>query len=149
MKQKITRIFAVLCALLVISCSDTLDIQQAYNFSLSSWHLPAKIAVGEPVEIRLTLAREGDYTGAVYRIGHVQMAGNGVLADQHGTPLTDRESRPLADVPGLDTSDPCRQVFTLWYTATAGQKSEIELTATDNFGQRSSLKITFDVTPDS
>ena len=49
-------------------CDDRLEVQQAYDFSLSSWYLQEGIEPDETVEIRLTLDREGDYREARYRM---------------------------------------------------------------------------------
>lgn len=62
-------------SLLLYSCDDKLDVKQDYDFSLTSWHLPSDIRVGEAVEIRLTLTRKGDYVPAKYYIGYIQMEG--------------------------------------------------------------------------
>ena len=70
------------CALALLACTfagcdDRLEVRQAYDFSLSSWYLQEGIAPDETVEIRLTLDREGDYREARYRIGYIQLEGDG------------------------------------------------------------------------
>lgn len=62
-----------------------------------------QIATGETVEIRFYLDREGDYEKAEYEIGYIQMEGKGEVSDSEGIKLVNREVRPLAEVPGLDT----------------------------------------------
>lgn len=94
---------ALLAALAFSSCNDEIDIRQDYDFSLSSWYLQKQIATGETVEIRFYLDREGDYEKAEYEIGYIQMEGKGEVSDSEGIKLVNREVRPLAEVPGLDT----------------------------------------------
>ena len=53
--------------LLCASCDNGLDIQQAYTFSLETMPVQKRISVGETVEIRCTLVREGDMTARVTR----------------------------------------------------------------------------------
>lgn len=105
----------VFISAVLYSCDDKLDVRQDYDFSLSTWHLPSDIRVGEEVEIRLTLTREGDYLPAEYYIGYIQMEGKGEVFDSEGNSLVTREIYPLKDIPGLNRDNPKRQVFTLWY----------------------------------
>ena len=53
--------------------------------------------------------------------------------------------RPLAEVPGLDTENPVRQIFTLFYRSTSARRSELKFFVRDNFGRESELTVTFDV----
>ena len=80
------------CALALLAytlagCDDRLEVRQAYDFSLSSWYLQEGIAPDETVEIRLTLDREGDYREARYRIGYIQLEGDGEVFAADGTRL--------------------------------------------------------------
>lgn len=47
-------------------------------------------------------------------------------------------------MPGLDESDPCRQLFTLYYTATSDKQSEVRFVVVDNFGRERKLEVSFD-----
>ena len=105
------------CALALLACTftgcdDRLEVRQAYDFSLSSWYLQEGIAPDETVEIRLTLDREGDYREASYRIGYIQLEGDGEVFAADGTRLVNRELTELSGIAGLDTTDIRRQVFT-------------------------------------
>ena len=131
---------ALLAALAFSSCNDEIDIRQDYDFSLSSWYLQKQIATGETVEIRFYLDREGDYEKAEYEIGYIQMEGKGEVSDSEGIKLVNREVRPLAEVPGLDTE----QVFTLFYRSTSAKRSELKFFVRDNFGQEREMTVTFD-----
>ena len=56
-KIKICGIFAALLSL--FSCNDKIDVQQAYDFGITTWYLQKTIKPGQPVEIRFYLTREG------------------------------------------------------------------------------------------
>ncbi len=131
-------------ALMVSSCNDDIDIRQDYDFSLSSWYLQKQIATGETVEIRFYLDREGDYEKAAYELGYIQMEGKGEVSDSEGARLVNREVRPLAEVPGLDTENPVKQVFTLFYRSTSAKRSELKFFVRDNFGKEREMTVTFD-----
>ena len=135
----------LLAALAFSSCNDEIDIRQDYDFSLSSWYLQKQIAMGETVEIRFYLDREGDYEKAEYEIGYIQMEGKGEVSDSEGIKLVNREVRPLAEVPGLDTENPVRQIFTLFYRNTGEDNPGIRFVAVDNFGVERTLDIPFSI----
>ena len=136
---------ALLAALAFNSCNDGIDIRQDYAFSLTSWYLQQQIATGETVEIRFYLDREGDYEKAEYEIGYIQMEGKGEVSDSEGIKLVNREVRPLAEVPGLDTENPVRQIFTLFYRSTSARRSELKFFVRDNFGREREMTVTFDL----
>lgn len=100
---------------------------------------------GETVEIRFYLDREGDYEKAEYEIGYIQMEGKGEVSDSEGIKLVNREVRPLAEVPGLDTENPVRQIFTLFYRSTSARRSELKFFVRDNFGREREMTVTFDL----
>ena len=136
---------ALFAVLAFSSCNDGIDIRQDYDFSLSSWYLQKQIAMGETVEIRFYLACEGDYEKAEYEIGYIQMEGKGEVSDSEGIKLVNREVRPLAEVPGLDTENPVRQIFTLFYRSTSARRSELKFFVRDNFGREREMTVTFDL----
>lgn len=113
-------------ALAFSSCDDKIDIRQDYDFSLSSWYLQKQISADETVEIRFYLDREGNYGKAEYDIGYIQVEGKGEVTDCEGVKLVNREVRPLAEMPGLDTDNPVKQVFTLLYRSTSARRSELK-----------------------
>ena len=130
--------------LLFVGCNDKIDVRQEYDFALSCWHLPSEITPGERVEIRFTLTRLGDFKGAGYYIGYIQLTGEGEVSDSEGTLLMNRELHELRAMPGLNESDPYRQVFTLHYTALSDKRTSVRFIVADNFGQERELEITFD-----
>lgn len=123
------------------SCDDKLEVQQAYDFSLTSWYLQKTIFPDETVEIRLTLNRTGDYEEAGYNVGYIQMEGSGEVYDKKNVRLVNREMQPLNSIAGLDSIDPCRQVFTLFYRNKSSKNAEIKFVVRDNFGQERDLDI--------
>lgn len=135
---------ALFTVLAFSSCNDGIDIRQDYDFSLSSWYLQKQVATGETVEIRFYLDREGDYEKAEYEIGYIQIEGKGEVSDSEGMKLVNREVRPLAEMPGLDTENPVKQVFTLFYRSTSAKRSELKFFVRDNFGREREMTVTFD-----
>lgn len=135
---------ALFAVLAFSSCNDEVDIRQDYDFKLSSWYLQKQVATGETVEIRFYLDREGDYEKAEYEIGYIQIEGKGEVFDSEGMKLVNREVRPLAEVPELDTTNPVKQVFTLFYRSTSAKRSELKFFVRDNFGRERELTVTFD-----
>lgn len=145
MKNVLYKCIAALVAVLALgSCDDGIEIRQDYDFRLSSWYLQKQIATGETVEIRFYLDREGDYEKAEYEIGYIQVEGKGEVSDSEGTKLVNREVKPLAEVSGLDTENPVKQVFTLFYRSTSAKRSELKFFVRDNFGQEREMTVTFD-----
>ena len=138
-------ISALFTVLAFSSCNDEIDIRQDYDFKLSSWYLQKQIATGETVEIRFYLDREEDYEKAEYEIGYIQIEGKGEVFDSEGVKLVNREVRPLAEVPGLDTENPVKQVFTLFYRSTSARRSELKFFVRDNFGREREMTVTFDL----
>ena len=133
--------FTLLC--LLGSCDDKLEVQQAYDFSLTSWYLQKTISPDETVEIRLTLNRSENYEEARYQIGSIQMEGSGEVYDKKNVRLVNREMQPLDSIAELDGSDPCRQVFTLFYRNRSSKNAEIKFVVTDNFHQKRELDVSF------
>jgi len=134
-------ILTLLC--LLGSCDDKLEVQQAYDFSITSWYLQKTISLDETVEIRLTLNRSGNYEEARYQIGYIQMEGSGEVYDKKNVRLVNREMQPLDSIAELDGSDPCRQVFTLSYRNRSSKNAEIKFVVTDNFHQKRELDVSF------
>lgn len=136
--------FALLAGLGLAACNDKIDVKQDYDFALSCWHLPSEIVPGERVEIRFTLTRQGDFKGAEYYIGYIQLEGKGKVTDRTDMPLVSREIYELQTVSGLDADDPYRQVFTLYYTALSDERTEVRFVLVDNFGRERRLEVAFD-----
>ncbi len=68
-----TRFFGFLiavCAIAVLltSCSDDLDVQQSYPFTVEVMPYADKIAKGQTVELRFEIKPEGNYANTLYTI---------------------------------------------------------------------------------
>ena len=134
--KRIKYIVAALCVIVIIgalsSCSEGLDVQQGYGFSVVTLPVPKRLAVGETAEIRCSLVREGIYDGARYFMRYFQPDGRGELRLQDGTPLTPND---LYDVPGDE--------FRLYYTSASDDNQVIDIYFQDNFGATFNLSFTF------
>lgn len=77
--------YIVAALVLVAACNDSLDIQQAYPFSIETLPVPKKLKVGETAEIRCQLVRGGYYQPTTYQIRYFQPDGKGKLEMDNGT----------------------------------------------------------------
>lgn len=143
MKRFIIGCMAMITAMLLWSCNDRIEVQKTYDFSLSSWYLPTSIAVDEPVEIRFTLDRSGDYHEASYQIGYIQLSGEGAVTDASGAELVSREFIPLTRLPGLNTANPAAYTFSLYYTNRTTKRAELRFIVRDSFGQERLMETVF------
>ena len=154
MKRRILDMMMAACCMAVsfldlAACDNELDIQQEYPFTVESLPVADEIAGDETVEIRFYLDREGNYGKAEYDIGYIQVEGKGEVTDCEGVKLVNREVRPLAEMPGLDTDNPVKQVFTLFYRSTSTRRSELKFFVRDNFGQEREMSVSFDIESDA
>ncbi|MBD9133610.1 MAG: DUF3872 domain-containing protein [Alistipes indistinctus] len=127
------------------SCNDKIDVRKDYDFTLSTWYLQKTIEQDEPVEIRFTLDKAGNYDGAEYSVGYIQMEGKGAVYDEAGTLLVNREMHALDDMANVDHSHPFKDVFTLFYRSVSDKKSELKFIVMDNFGQQTDITVNFEI----
>ena len=118
--------------MLFSSCNDELDIQQMYDFSLSTMPVQKSIKQGETAEVRCTLHKSGNYADAKFYISYFQPDGKGVLQMDNGTVFSPN------DLYELD-----RDVFRLYYTSHCTDQQQIDVYISDNFGQRCELSLSF------
>ncbi|WP_390612527.1 TraQ conjugal transfer family protein [Alistipes onderdonkii] len=137
----VAAVFAALFCL--YGCNDGIDVRQEYDFSVSTWHLPAAVGPGEEVEIRFTIRSSGQFAGAFYRIAYVQIEGEGEVYDTEGAPLRPQEFRGITSLPELDARDPQKQLFTLYYKSLGADADRIQFIVQDNFGQERTLEVSF------
>ena len=103
-------LYALVCALMgltfgmLTSCSDDLDVQQSYPFTVETMPVPTRIVKGETVEIRCELKREGRFSDARYTIRYFQPDGKGKL----------RMDEQSIDIYFEDNSEPA-QLFQLTF----------------------------------
>lgn len=69
------------------------------------------------------------------------MQGQGQVYDAAEAALISREMYPLSEIAGVDVSDPCRQVFSLFYRSAGDENSQLQFIVTDNFGLERTLTI--------
>lgn len=119
--------WAVLFALVfsLTSCSDDLDVQQSYPFTVEVMPYADKIANGETVELRMTIVPEGNYTNTLYTIRYFQYEGKGTLKLVDGPTLVNND-RVLIE----------SKQFRLNYTAHSSESHELLITIEDNYGTR-------------
>ena len=111
--------YIVTALVLVAACNDSLDIQQAYPFSIETLPVPKKLKVGETAEIRCQLVRGGYYQPTTYQIRYFQPDGKGKLEMDNGT------------------------VFRLYYTSASTDQQTIDIYVIDSFGQMQQLSLSF------
>ena len=113
----------VAALLLVGACSDNVDIQQSYPFSIETMPVPKKLKVGETAEIRCQLHRDGWYEETKYFIRYFQPDGAGLLPND------------LYLLPG--------ETFRLYYTSASADQQTIDVYFQDSFGTLQQLTFSF------
>ena len=116
--------WAVLFALVfsLTSCSDDLDVQQSYPFTVEVMPYADKIANGETVELRFEIKPEGNYTNTMYTIRYFQYEGNGSLKMVDGPVLVNNDRVLLES-----------KTFRLNYTAQSSDAHKFLVVVEDNF----------------
>lgn len=117
--------WAILFALVfsLTSCSDDLDVQQSYPFTVEVMPYADKIANGETVELRMTIIPEGNYTNTLYTIRYFQYEGNGSLKMVDGPVLVNNDRVLLES-----------KTFRLNYIAKSSESHKFLVVLEDNFG---------------
>jgi len=136
MKKKLGNIF-IACSVMatlfmVTACSDQLDIQQSYDFTMETMPVQSKIKVGETAEIRCELKREGQFKDATYTIRYFQPDGTGKLVMDNGTVFLPNYRYPLT-----------KETFQLYYTSSSTDQQKIDIYVEDNFGKMYQLSFSF------
>lgn len=116
--------WAAAIALMFVACDDKLDVKQAYNYDLETMPVQKRITAGETAEIRCTLVRDGEYSGAWYTIRYFQPDGKGELRMDDGLLFEPNDRYPLD-----------RTSFRLYYTSHSTDQQKIDIYIEDNFGQ--------------
>lgn len=113
-------LFALVLAL--TSCSDDLDVQQSYPFTVDVMPYPDKIKAGETIELRMEIKPEGNYTNTMYTIRYFQYDGEGTLKLVDGPVLTNNDRVLLES-----------KTFRLTYTAKTAEPAKFIVVIEDNF----------------
>ena len=123
-----TRLFGFLIAVCAIavsltSCSDDLDVQQSYPFTVEVMPYADKIAKGQTVELRFEIKPEGNYANTLYTIRYSQYDGEGSLKLVDGPELVNNDRVLLEN-----------KTFRLNYTAQSSEAVKFGIWIEDNFG---------------
>lgn len=105
------------------SCSDDLDVQQSYPFTVEVMPYGDKIKQGETVELRFEIKPKGNYANTLYTIRYFQYDGEGTLKLVDG-PVLVNNNRVLLE----------SKSFRLNYTAKSAEAHKFLVVVEDNFG---------------
>ena len=114
-------VIAAVCSL--ISCSDDLDVQQSYPFTVEVMPYADKIAKGQTIELRFEIKPEGNYANTLYTIRYFQYDGEGSLKLVDGPVLVNNDRVLLES-----------KTFRLNYTAKSDEAHKFLVVVEDNFG---------------
>ena len=114
-------LFAI--AFAMISCSDDLDVQQSYPFTVDVMPYGDKIVKGQTVELRFEIKPEGNYANTMYTIRYFQYEGDGQLKLVDG-PVWVNNDRVLLE----------SKTFRINYTAQSSEAVKFGIWIEDNFG---------------
>lgn len=109
--------------LALTSCSDDLDVQQSYPFTVEVMPYGDKITKGQTVELRFEIKPEGNYANTLYTIRYFQYDGEGILKLVDGPVLTNNDRVLLEN-----------KTFRLNYTAKSSDAHKFLVVIEDNFG---------------
>ena len=136
--KKILDLIMILCCMAAslfcfASCSDDLDIQQEYPFTVEAMPVADKIVSGQTVEIRLEITEEGNFSGTLYTLRYFQPDGNGLLKLEDGTVLKPNDRYLLGE-----------KKFRLYYTSKSTNEAQtIDLYFENNWQNVRQLSFSF------
>ena len=104
------------------SCSDDLDVQQSYPFTVEVMPYGDKITQGETVELRFEIKPEGNYANTLYTIRYFQYDGEGTLKLVDGPVLVNNDRVLLES-----------KTFRLNYTAQSSEAVKFGIWIEDSF----------------
>ena len=104
------------------SCSDDLDVQQSYPFTVDVMPYGDKITKGQTVELRFEIKPEGNYTNTLYTIRYFQYDGEGTLKLVDGPVLVNNDRVLLES-----------KIFRLNYTAQSSEAHKFLIVVEDSF----------------
>ena len=114
-------VISAVCSL--TSCSDDLDVQQSYPFTVEVMPYADKIAKGQTIELRFEIKPEGNYANTLYTIRYFQYDGEGSLKLVDGPVLVNNDRVLLES-----------KTFRLNYTAKSDEAHKFLVVVEDNFG---------------
>ena len=104
------------------SCSDDLDVQQSYPFTVEVMPYGDKITKGQTVELRFEIKPEGNYANTLYTIRYFQYDGEGTLKLVEGPVLVNNDRVLLES-----------KTFRLNYTANSSEAHKFLIVVEDSF----------------
>lgn len=113
-------LFAIVISL--TSCSDDLDVQQSYPFTVEVMPYGDKITKGQTVELRFEIKPEGNYANTLYTIRYFQYDGEGILKLVDGPVLVNNDRVLLES-----------KTFRLNYTAQSSEAHKFLIVVEDSF----------------
>ena len=113
-------VIVAVCSL--TSCSDDLDVQQSYPFTVEVMPYADKIAKGQTVELRFEIKPEGNYANTLYTIRYFQYDGEGSLKLVDGPVLVNNDRVLLES-----------KTFRLNYTAKSDEAHKFLVVVEDSF----------------
>lgn len=125
-------VFAAVVSFTFTSCDDGMDIQQSYPFTVETMPVPNKVSMGETVEIRCELKKEGDYANTLYTIRYFQFEGEGTLKMDNGITFLPNDRYLLEN-----------GKFRLYYTSECNEAQNFIVVVEDNFGNSYELEFDF------
>lgn len=105
------------------SCSDDLDVQQSYPFTVEVMPHSDKIKASETVELRFEIKPEGNFDKTMYTIRYFQYDGEGILKLVDGPILVNNDKVLLES-----------KAFRLNYTAKSSDSHKFLVVVEDNWG---------------
>ena len=125
-------VFAAAVSFAFMSCDEDMDIQQSYPFTVETMPVPNKVSMGETVEIRCELKKEGDYANTLYTIRYFQFEGEGTLKMDNGITFLPNDRYLLEN-----------EKFRLYYTSECDEAQNFIVVVEDNFGNSYELEFDF------
>ena len=124
-KKALRGYWAILFTLVLAltSCSDDLDVQQSYPFTVEVMPYGDKIAKGQTIELRFEIKPEGNYANTLYTIRYFQYDGEGTIKLVDGPVLVNNDRVLLES-----------RTFRLNYTAQSSEAHKLTVTIENNFG---------------
>jgi len=113
---------AALTALCMTSCSEDLEVQQSYPFTVDVMPYADKIVQGQTIELRMEIKPEGNYANTLYTIRYFQYDGKGTLKLVDGPTLVNNDRVLLES-----------KTFRLKYTALSSDAHKILIVVEDSW----------------
>lgn len=111
---------------------DNLDIQENFPFDVKVMPVPKDIALGETVEMRISIISSGEYAENKYHIRYFQNDGQGTLRYFDHKPYLPNDLYPLM-----------QKEFRLYYTSESFVAQNFDVWISDSFGNEKQLSFQF------